>query len=49
MAVGWGEPATSYEKNGNYINLRPGTINIMVFVKCQYDTGMYGKSAGDGN
>jgi adenosylcobinamide amidohydrolase len=27
-----GEPATSYEKNGNYINLRPGTINIMVFV-----------------
>ncbi|AWW28038.1 MULTISPECIES: adenosylcobinamide amidohydrolase [unclassified Acetobacterium] len=27
-----GEKATSYEKNGEYINLRPGTINSMVFV-----------------
>ena len=27
-----GEKATSYEKNGEYVNLRPGTINIMVFV-----------------
>lgn len=27
-----GEKATSYEKNGEYVNLRPGTINSMVFV-----------------
>lgn len=27
-----GEKATSYEKNGQSVSLRPGTINIMVFI-----------------
>ncbi|WP_303868864.1 adenosylcobinamide amidohydrolase [Acetobacterium wieringae] len=34
-----GEKATSYEKNGEYVNLRPGTINSMVFVSGNMSPG----------
>ncbi len=34
-----GEPATCYEKHGNSINLKPGTINIMVIVNADMTPG----------
>ena len=37
-----GEKATSYEKNGEYVNLRPGTINSMVFVSGNMTPGCTG-------
>ncbi|UWG98470.1 adenosylcobinamide amidohydrolase [Dehalobacter sp. DCM] len=39
-----GEPATSYEKRGQSISLRPGTINIMVFVNADMTPGCLARS-----
>ena len=39
-----GEPATCYEKHGQSINLRPGTINIMVFVNADMTPGCMARS-----
>lgn len=39
-----GESATCYEKRGESINLRPGTINIMVFVNADMTPGCMARS-----